>query len=122
MADDKEQPTLSVELDWAHEPPALFANGAQVLGTPREFAILFTDFLGIEGRGDTARGTTPKAKIVSHLRMSPDAFFELASAVASNWNTFVSLHADPNAPAPKFRLVGGGDMQLEGLEPPRSSE
>ncbi len=117
MADDSKQ--LVIELDYSDEPPALYANGAQILNTQREFAILFTEFVPLAGRGNVPADRPPKAKIVSSVRVTPDVFFQLAAAVASNWNKYVNQFGDPNQPTPKFQLVGAGNMQLEGVEPPR---
>ena len=51
---------------------------------------------------------------------SGTVFFQLAAAFASNWNKFVNRFGDPRAKSPKFKLIGAGQMQLEGLEPPGS--
>jgi hypothetical protein len=116
-APDKPQPIV-IELDWDDEPPARYANGAQILSTQREFAILFTEFAPLAGRGGVAKDHPPKAKIASNLRVTPDVFFQLAAAFASNWNKYVNQFGDPRAQNPKFKIIGGGQMQLEGLEPP----
>jgi hypothetical protein len=123
MADQEGEPQpeqIVIELDWNDEPPVLYANGAQVLNSRREFAILFTEFVAFAGRGGVESDRPPKAKIVSNLRVTPDVFFQLAAAFASNWNKFVNRFGDPRAKSPKFKLIGAGQMQLEGLEPPGS--
>lgn len=109
---------IVIELDWADEPPVLYANGAQILNSQREFAILFTEFVAFAGRGGVPSDRPPRAKIVSNLRVTPDVFFQLAAAFASNWNKFVNRFGDPRVKSPKFKLIGAGQMQLEGLEPP----
>ena len=109
-----------IELDWSDEPSPLYANGAQILSSQREFALLLTEFSPFAGRGGVPRDQPPKAKIVSSVRMTPDVFFQLAAACASNWNKFVNRYGDPRARSPKFKLIGGGETQLEGLEPPGS--
>lgn len=111
-----------IELDWSDEPPPLYANGAQILNSQREFAIVFTEFSAFAGRGDVPHDQPPKAKIVSSVRLTPDVFFQLAAACASNWNKFVNRFGDPRVRSPKFKLIGGGTMQLEGLEPPSATE
>lgn len=113
---------IVIELDWGDEPPALYANGAQILNSQREFAIVFTDFVAFAGRGGVPHDRPPKAKIAANIRMTPDVFFQLAAACASNWNNFVNRFGDPRARSPKFKLMNGGGMQLEGLEGPPSGE
>ncbi|MGE0789875.1 MAG: DUF3467 domain-containing protein [Sandaracinaceae bacterium] len=110
-----------IELDWSSEPGAAYANGAQVLNTQREFSIVFTEFAPFPGRGGAPLDQPPRAKIVSSVRVTPDVFFQLAAAMASNWNKFVNQFGDPRQPNPKFKLIGAGQMQLEGLEPPGSN-
>ena len=113
---------IVIELDWGTEPPAVYANGAQILNSQREFAIVFTDFAAFAGRGGVPYDRPPKAKIAANIRMTPDVFFQLAAACASNWNNFVNRFGDPRARSPKFKLMNGGGMQLEGLEGPAPSE
>ena len=108
---------IIIELDWSDEPVPVYANGAQILNSQREFAIVFTDFVGFAGRGGAPNDKPPKAKIVSNVRLTPDVFFQLAAACASNWNRYVNRFGDPRARNPKFKIIGGGTMQLEGLEP-----
>ncbi len=125
MAEEQEQEPqqqLVIELDWSDEPPPVYSNGAQILNSQREFAIVFTDFTAFAGRGGAPYDRPPKAKIVANVRVAPDVFFQLAAACASNWNKYVNRFGDPRARAPKFKLIGGGAMQLEGLEPPGSEE
>ena len=107
---------LTIELDWSDEPRPVYANGAQVAASPREFALLLTDFAAFAGRGGVALDQVPKAKIVANVRLTPDAFFRLASACASNWNLFVNQMGDPSVRHPKFKLMGA-DKQLEGIGP-----
>lgn len=112
------QEQITIEIDWSDEPVPGYANGAQILNSQREFAIVFTDFVGFAGRGGAPLDRPPRAKIVSNVRMTPDVFFQLAAACASNWNKFVNRFGDPAARSPKFKVIGGGSFQLEGLEPP----
>ena len=109
---------IVIEIDWSDEPPPAYANGAQILNSQREFALVFTDFGGFAGRGGAAMDRPPKAKIVSNVRGTPDVFFQLAAAAASNWNKYVNRVGDPRVRAPKFKVIGGGEFQLEGLEAP----
>jgi hypothetical protein len=110
------QPVM-IEIDWSDEPPVVYANGAQILNSQREFAVLFTDFVAFAGRGNVPIDAPPKAKLVANLRIAPDVFFQLAAAAASNWNKYVERFGDPNAAAPKFKLIGAPGAQLEGLSP-----
>jgi len=109
--------TQQIEIDWADEPPVVYANGAQIVNSQREFALLFTDFVAFAGRGNQPTDKPPKAKLVGNLRLTPDVFFQLVAAAASNWNKYVQRFGDPNTKSPKFVLVHGGGAQLEGLEP-----
>ena len=122
MSEQKDAPppapqTIVIEIDWADEPTPVYANGAQILNSQREFAIVFTDFVAFAGRGNVPNNVAPKAKIVSNVRLTPDVFFQLAAAAASNWNKYVQRFGDPAQRNPKFKLVGGGTLQLEGLDP-----
>jgi len=114
QAPSQAQAEAAIEIDWSDEPPVAYANGAQILNSQREFALLFTDFVAFAGRGNTRADQPPKAKLVSNLRLTPDVFFQLAAAAASNWNKYVQRFGDPNTQAPKFVLLHGGG-QLEGL-------
>lgn len=123
MADEQAAPEqIVIELDWSDEPQPVYANGAQILNSQREFAIVFSEFSAFPGRGGVPYDRPPKAKVVASVRLTPDVFFQLAAACASNWNTFVNRFGDPRARSPKFKLIGGGGMQLEGLEPPAAGE
>ncbi|MBX3271315.1 MAG: hypothetical protein KF729_13705 [Sandaracinaceae bacterium] len=106
-----------IEIDWSDEPPVVYANGAQILNSQREFALLFTDFVAFAGRGNAPLDAPPRAKIVANLRITPDVFFQLAAAAASNWNKYVDRFGAPGAGAPKFKLIGAPGAQLEGLSP-----
>lgn len=110
-------PSVVIEIDWSDEPAAVYANGAQILNSQREFAVVFTEFAAFAGRGGVATDHPPKAKIAANVRMTPDVFFQLAAACASNWNNFVSRFGAPGR-SPRFELVDGGGMQLEGLDRP----
>ena len=105
-----------IEIDWSDEPPVMYANGAQILNSQREFAVLFTDFVAFAGRGGAAPDQPPKAKVVANLRVTPDVFFQLAAAAASNWNKYVQRFGAGQG-TPKFTLIGSSGTQLEGLEP-----
>lgn len=125
MANEKPPPQpdpVVIELDWSDEPPPVYSNGAQVLNSQREFALLFTEFIAYPGRGGAGGEQPPKAKIVANVRMTPDVFFQLAAACASNWNKYVNRFGDPRVRAPKFKVIGHGNFQLEGLEPPGSDD
>lgn len=113
---------IVIEIDWSDEPVPAYANGAQILNSQREFALVFTDFVGFAGRGQAPLDKPPRAKIVANVRMTPDVFFQLAAAAASNWNKYVNRFGDPRARSPKFKVIGGGNFQLEGLEPPGEGE
>ena len=77
--------------------------------------IAFTEFQDLTGRGDAPPDRLPKAKISSSVRMTPDAFFDIATVLASSWNKFVKEHGDPAERTPKFKLIGS-TRQLDGLD------
>ena len=109
---------VDIVIDWSTEPPPTYANGAQVTGSPREFALFFSDFAGIQGRGGVSPEQMPPARVVASVRMTPDVFFQFTAALASNWNRYLNRYGDPSVCGPKYKLVGRGTFQLEGLEPP----
>jgi len=120
MSESTPEETITIQLDWSDEPPPVFANGSHVVATPREFALYFTEFAPMVGRGQVPRDQPPRAKVTGSLRMTPQAFFEMVTHCASSWNHFANATGDPGRPQPKFKLMGAGGLQLEGLAPPRS--
>jgi hypothetical protein len=129
MSKPKEAPGLTpeavqIDIDWTDEPVPVYANGAQVVHTHREFAIAFTEFAPFAGRRTKPYPARPgevaeRARVVAAIRFAPDVFFQLVAAAASNWNKFVDRFA-PGQPMPKFKLIGAHDFQLEGV--PEESE
>ncbi len=114
---------VEIEIDWSDEPVPVYANGAQVVHTHREFSIAYTEFAPFAGRRPKPYPARPgdiheRARVVSAVRMAPDVFFQLVAAAASNWNKFVNRFGAPGQPMPKFKIIGGGQFQLEGLEAP----
>lgn len=107
-----------VEVDWSDEPKPVYANGAQLVHTASEFAMCFTEFASIAGRRAKEGGEVPRARVVSSVRVHPEIFFQFVVACASNWNKFVNRFSPPGSKPPKFKLIGSGNLQLEGLEPP----
>ncbi|MBX3268646.1 MAG: hypothetical protein KF729_00200 [Sandaracinaceae bacterium] len=106
---------ITIQLDWSDEPAPAFANGAQVAATTREFALFFTEFCPLAGRGGATEEDPPLAKIVASVRMTPDGFFHMISTCASNWNRYANHVETTQGPRPKFKLMGAGGLQLEGL-------
>ena len=46
-----EQPAqVQIDIDWSDEPMPVYANGAQMVHSHREFAIAFTEFAPFAGR------------------------------------------------------------------------
>jgi hypothetical protein len=123
--DDRSPPgtppdAVQIDIDWSDEPLPVYANGAQIVHTPREFAIAFTDFAPFSGRRikpyPTRQGeVAERARVVATIRITPDVFFQLMAAGASNWNKFVDRVGPSTGQAmPKFQVVGAADFQLEG--------
>lgn len=121
MSDGPQQPTpeqLQIEIDWSDEPLPVYANGAQIVHSHREFAMAFTDFAPFQGRRPKPypprQGEVhERARVVSAIRMTPDVFFQLIAAGASNWNKFVETYGQQmGAKMPTFKIEG------EGMAPP----
>lgn len=106
---------IQIEVDWSDEPAAVYANNAQVSANPRDVSLIFTEFQPITGRGDVAADQVPRAKVVANVRMTPQALFELAATVSSAWNVYAKDYGDPQERSPKFKLMGAGGRQLDGL-------
>jgi len=109
------EPHIEFEVDWSDEPPSTYANGVAVAANLRDVCIAFHEFQALPGRGDVSTDRLPKAKITATVRMTPDAFFDVAATLASSWNEFVKEHGDPRERTPKFKLIGSM-RQLEGLD------
>ncbi|MCC6525532.1 MAG: hypothetical protein IT373_22975 [Polyangiaceae bacterium] len=110
---------VAIEIDWSSEPPPAYANGAQIVHSGREFALVFTDFVAFAGRGG-AGPDAARARVVASLRMTPDVFLQVAAACAANWNKFADHVADPASHPPRFALVGADGVGLEGAPPAKS--
>ena len=116
----------SLPIDWSTEPRPVYANGAQVAHSQRDFAVLFTDAAPFPGRySPDGQAGNERAAVVASLRMTPDVFFQMLCVFASNWNRFANEMIDPRMRRPRFKLIDAGDLQLEGLPkppPPRDDE
>lgn len=108
-------PSIQFEVDWADEGPSVYANGAAVVANLRDVCVAFHEFQDLPGRGGAPAGHLPKAKIVATVRMTPEAFFDVVTTLASSWNRMVKEHGDPRERTPKFKLIGS-TRQLEGLD------
>ena len=60
----------ALPIDWSTEPAPVAANGVQVLGSPTQMALIFTDMVPFPGRlaKDDAVGEE-RARIVASLRL-----------------------------------------------------
>ena len=111
---------MKIDIDWSDEPMPVYANGAQIVHSHREFALAFTDFAPCQGRRvkpyPTRAGEVPEqARVVSAVRMTPDVYFQLIAAGATNWNKFVERYGQAmGANMPKFSLEGEGAPSLDG--------
>ncbi len=117
-----ERRVAALPVDWATEPTPVYANGAHVVHTPREFAVIFDDTAPFPGR--LAPATDPgstRGRIVASLRLGPDAFFQVVCALASSWNRFSASYFDPRVSRPRFVLVDAGQLKLDAQDPPESS-
>jgi len=84
------QEQAAVRVLWDTEPPAVYANFAQVQCRGEEFAMVFASF--------SPEGPVPvpgeklnavNARIVSSVRLTPQTYFNLIQAMTRNWNRFV---------------------------------
>ncbi len=113
------QEEMKIDIDWSDEPLPVYANGAQIVHSHREFALAFTDFAPFQGRRvkpyPTRPGEVPEqARVVSAVRMTPDVYFQLIAAGATNWNKFVERYGHAmGANMPKFVLEGEGAPPLD---------
>ncbi|MGE0790278.1 MAG: hypothetical protein AB7S26_31675 [Sandaracinaceae bacterium] len=116
-----EQPALPI--DWSTEPAPVAANGIQVLHTPHQFAVLFTDMAMFPGR-NAADGRTgsERARVVSSMRIDPETYFQALCVMASNWNKFVETNVPKQMRQPRFKLLDAGELQLYGIKPPKPEE
>lgn len=112
---NKQQPpqpeAVQIEIDWSDEPMPVYANGAQIIHSHREFAIGFTDFAPFAGRRPKPYPPRPgevheRARVVSSLRMAPDVFFQLLVAGVQNWNKFAETFTPPGQTLPTFKIEG----------------
>jgi len=105
---------VQIDIDWSDEPLPVYANGAQIVHSHREFAMAFTDFAPFQGRRvkpyPPRQGEVPEqARVVSAVRMTPDVFFQLIAAGATNWNKFVERYGQAmGAQMPTFEIKGDG--------------
>ena len=129
MSDGQPQPSpeqVQIEIDWTDEPMPVYANGAQIVHSHREFAMAFTDFAPVQGRRPKPypprQGEVhERARVVSAERMTPDVFFQLIAAGASNWNKFVETYGQAmGATMPTFELKGEGAPDLESVGEPEA--
>lgn len=120
MSDNGQPPqpeAVEIEIDWSDEPVPVYANGAQIIHSHREFAIGFTDFAPFTGRRPKPypprQGEVhERARVVSSVRLTPDVFFQLMVAGTQNWNKFVDTFAPSTGQQmPKFELVNPGAPQ-----------
>ena len=108
--DPNEGTQVEIEIDWSDEPMPVYANGAQIIHSHREFAIGFTDFAPFAGRRPKPypprQGEVhERARVVSSIRLTPDVFFQLIAAGTQNWNKFVETYAPPGQQLPTFQMV-----------------
>lgn len=111
------QRVTALPVDWSTEPAPAYANGAHVVHTPREFAVVFDDTVPFPGRlaqPEDPSGT--RGRIVASLRLAPDAFFQVVCALASSWNRFAATYLEGQATRPRFVLVDAGAMKLDGQD------
>jgi hypothetical protein len=113
--------TEALPIAWETEPPPVYTNGAHVVHSPTEFAVLFTEMSAFPGRhAENGKVGQERAMIAASLRTNPTVFFEMLCVFASNWNKFANEYIDPRMRRPRFKLIDAGEFQLEGLPPSKS--
>lgn len=111
-----ETPIEPLAIEWSTEPTPAYVNGAHVVHSPTEFAVVFTDMCGFPGRhAADGKAGKERAAVVASIRANPTVFFEMLCVFASNWNRFANEMIDPRMRKPRFKLLDAGDYQLEGL-------
>ena len=99
-----EVPDLLV--DWSTEPPALYVTGAHATYTPRECAMLFEESAPFPGRrAEPGAAGGNRSRLVASLRVSPEAYFKIVCALASNWYRFAVERIQPDAPQPPVTTI-----------------
>ncbi|MFK7991491.1 MAG: hypothetical protein AB8I08_36075 [Sandaracinaceae bacterium] len=123
MSDEHPSPpaaTPGLPIDWSTEPTAAYVNGAHVMHTPSEFAVLFTEMANFPGRHSaTGAAGDERAAVAASIRTNPTVFFEMLCVFASNWNKYANDMIDPRVRKPKFQLLDAGEFQLDGVEKKR---
>lgn len=104
-------------INWDTEPTPAYVNGVQVVHSPQDFALLFTEMRAFPGRHSaTGKVGDERASIAASIRMTPEVFFRMVCMLGSNWNRYVSEHVDPRMRQPRFKLIDAGEMQLDGIK------
>ncbi|AUX21281.1 uncharacterized protein SOCEGT47_017620 [Sorangium cellulosum] len=113
----------AMPIDWSTEATPAAANGVQVLHSPRQFAVVFTEHAPFPGRNaPDGRAGAERARVVSSLRLDPEMYFQALCVMASNWNRFVEAHIPPQMRQPRFKLLDAGDGQLYGIKRPKEED
>ena len=102
-------------VDWSTEEAPAFVNGARILCSSEDVALVFTEFQNFAGRAALPGGVAPRERVVSSLRMTPNMFFQIMASFASTWNQYVLEHEKPDV-VPRFKLIGPPNIQLAGSE------
>lgn len=115
-AESETEAPEALKIDWSTEGTPAYVNGAHVVHTPSEFAVVFTEMCGFPGRNSpSGEAGDERAAIVASVRANPTVFFEMLCVFASNWNRFANELIDPRMRKPRFKLLDSGDYQLDGL-------
>lgn len=110
----------ALPIDWATEPTPAYVNGAHVVHSPAEFAVIFTEMAQFPGRhAASGEAGDERAIVAASIRTNPTVFFEMLCVFASNWNKFANEMIDPRMRKPRFKLMDAGEFQLEGVPRPK---
>jgi hypothetical protein len=102
-------------VDWSTEETPAFVNGARVLCSGEDVALVFTEFQNFSGRAALPGGVAPRERVVSSLRMTPSTFFQIMASFASTWNQYVLENEKPDV-VPRFKLIGPPNVKLAGSD------
>jgi hypothetical protein len=115
MSNNNQRGPSDADVDWASEDTPAYVNGARVLCSAEDVAMVFTEFQKFAGRGALPGSVAPRERVVSSLRMTPNTFFQVMASFASTWNQYVLEHEKPDL-VPRFKLIGPPNIQIAGSE------
>src|SRR5438552_6747841 len=90
---EREATALGVEIHWETEPNAVFVDHGALYARADSFALLLCAL------APERRDGKPRARIVSSVRMTPQSYMNVLTAMASTWNRWTEGTRGIIAPA-----------------------